>query len=140
MNDTEKKNSSYELESFQLSEKGGLSHLELSLILRKLLRHPNYAFFYTPILNFSIVASNWCESLPGRILKKAVSFGEQIIIKDRYPSVTSNTEAMKVITEDIAVSCNSWKTFIHRELTMREFLSYLPEDLKVWKWMIMITK
>ena len=89
---------------------------------------------------FSIVASNWRESLPGRILKKAVSFGEQIIIKDRYPYVTSNTEAMKVITEDIAVSCNSWKTFIHRELTMREFLPYLPEDLKVWKWMIMITK
>ena len=117
-----------------------MSHLELSLILRKLLRHPNYAFFYTPILNFSIVASNWRESLPGRILKKAVSFGEQIIIKDRYPSVTSNTEAMKVITKDITVSCNSWKTFIHRELTMREFLSYLPEDLKVWKWMIMITK
>ena len=73
-------------------------------------------------------------------MKKAVSFGEWIIIKDRYPSVTSNTEAMKVITEDIAVSCNSWKTFIHRDLTMREFLSYLPEDLKVWKWMIMITK
>ena len=126
------------MESFQLSEKEGVSHLELSLILRKLLRHPNYAFFLHT--NFSIVASNWRESLPGRILKKAVSFGEQIIIKDRYPSVTSNTEAMKVITEDIAVSCNSWKTFIHRELTMREFLPYLPEDLKVWKWMIMITK
>ena len=31
---------------------------------------------------------------------------------------------MKVIIEDIAVF----------------FLSYLPEDLKVWKWMIMITK
>ena len=126
------------MESFQLSEKEGVVTFRTFVDLEKAFTSSSLCFFLHT--NFSIVASNWRESLPGRILKKAVSFGEQIIIKDRYPSVTSNTEAMKVITEDIAVSCNSWKTFIHRELTMREFLPYLPEDLKVWKWMIMITK
>ena len=126
------------MESFQLSEKEGVVTFRTFVDLEKAFTSSLLCFFLHT--NFSIVASNWRESLPGRILKKAVSFGEQIIIKDRYPSVTSNTEAMKVITEDIAVSCNSWKTFIHRELTMREFLPYLPEDLKVWKWMIMITK
>ena len=49
---------------------------------------------------------------------------------------------MKVIVEDVAVSCNSWKTLIHRELALREvfFLSYLPEDPKVGEWIIMMTK